>query len=44
MEDMECYAFDMEKRVKIEMTLRDQAKAVINTQNHELQLMNTLVG
>ena len=31
MEDMECYTFDMERRVKIEMTLRDQAKAVINT-------------
>ena len=30
-EDMEYYAFDMEKRVHMEMTLRDQAKAVIET-------------
>ena len=43
MEDMECYTFDLEKRVKIEMTLRDQAKAVINTQTQELQAAHTLV-
>ena len=43
MEDMECYTFDLEKRVNIEMTLRDQAKAVINTQTQELQAAHTLV-
>ena len=44
MEDLEYYAFDMEKRVHIEMTLRDQAKAVIETQTQELQALHTLTG
>ena len=43
-EDMEYYALDMEKRVHMEMKLRDQAKAVIETQTQELQALHTLTG